>query len=72
MSRKYRVPKRMNPKRAMPGHIIIKLPKVKKRISKAAREEQTVIYKGNIYKYTKQILTDLKGDLKQDNNSRKF
>ena len=38
----------MNPKRTTPRHIIIKMLKVKykERISKAAREEQIVTYKG--------------------------
>ena len=36
----------MDPKRATPRHIIIKMPKVKKRILKAAREKQRVTYKG--------------------------
>ena len=43
-----RVPKKMNPKRPTPRHIIIKMPKVKGkgRILKAAREKQLVTYKG--------------------------
>ena len=43
-----RVPKKLNPKRATPRHIIIKMPKVKdkERILKAAREKQIVTYKG--------------------------
>ena len=41
-----RVPNKMDPKRATPRHIIIKMPKVKKRILKAAREKQRVTYKG--------------------------
>ena len=38
----------MEPKRNTPRHIIIKLPKIKdkKRILKAAREKETVNYKG--------------------------
>ena len=38
----------MDPKRNIPKHIIIKLPKMKdkKRILKAARGKETVIYKG--------------------------
>ena len=44
-----RVPYRINPKRNMPRHILIKLTKTKhkERIFKAAREKQQVIYKGN-------------------------
>ena len=42
-----RVPKKLDPKRNTPRHIIIKLPKIKEeRISKAAREKETVTYKG--------------------------
>ena len=38
----------MDPKRSTPKHIIIKLPKIKdkERILKAARERETVTYKG--------------------------
>ena len=44
-----RVPYRINPRRNMPRHILIKLTntKHKERILKAAREKQQVIYKGN-------------------------
>ena len=44
-----RVPYRINPRRNMPRHILIKLTKIKnkERILKAAREKQQVIYKGN-------------------------
>ena len=44
-----RVPYRINPKRNMPRHILIKLTKTKhkERILKAAREKQQVTYKGN-------------------------
>ena len=42
-----KVPKRLNPKRNTPRHIIITLPKIKEeRILKAAREKETVTYKG--------------------------
>ena len=42
-----RVPKKLDPRKHIPGHIII-LPKVKvkERILKAAREKETVTYKG--------------------------
>ena len=45
-----RVPYRVNPRRNMPRHILIKLTKTKhtERILKAAREKQQVIYKGNL------------------------
>ena len=36
----------MDPKRPTPRHIIIKMPKVKDRILKAAREKKLVSYKG--------------------------
>ena len=44
-----RVPYRINPRRNMPRHILIKLIKTKHkyRILKAAREKQQVTYKGN-------------------------
>ena len=44
----HRVPKKLDPKRNTPKHIIIKSPKIKykERILKAAREKETVSYKG--------------------------
>ena len=46
-----RVPYRINPRRNMPRHILIKQKKTKhkERILKAAREKQQVTYKGNSY-----------------------
>ena len=43
-----RVPNMLDPKRSTPRHIIIKVPKVKdkERISKVAREKQTITYQG--------------------------
>ena len=43
-----RVPKKLDPRKYTPRHIIITLPKVKdkERILKAAREKETVTYKG--------------------------
>ena len=43
-----RVPNKLDPKRTTPRYIIIKMPKVKhkERILKAAREKQTITYKG--------------------------
>ena len=43
-----RVPKKPDPRRNTPRHIIITLPKIKdkERILKAAREKKTVTYKG--------------------------
>ena len=45
-----RVPHRINPRRNMPRHILIKLTKIKhkERILKASREKQQVTYKGNL------------------------
>ena len=44
-----RVPYRINPRRIMPRHVLIKLTKTKHKeiILKAAREKQQVTYKGN-------------------------
>ena len=44
-----RVPYRINPRRNLPRHILIKLTKTKhtERILKAAREKQQVTYKGS-------------------------
>ena len=43
-----RVPKRLDPRRNIPSHIIITLAKIKskERILEAAREKETVTYKG--------------------------
>ena len=43
-----RVPKKLNPRRNTPRHIIYTLPKIKEKegILKAAREKETVTYKG--------------------------
>ena len=43
-----RVPKKLDPRKHTPRHIIIKLPKIKDKdkILKTAREKETVIYKG--------------------------
>ena len=43
-----RVPKMLDPRKHTPRHIIITLPKIKdkERILKAAREKDTVTYKG--------------------------
>ena len=43
-----RVPKKLDPRKNTPGHIIITLPKIKdkERLLKAAREKDTVTYKG--------------------------
>ena len=43
-----RVPKKLDPRRNTPRHLIVKLPKIKdkERILEAAREKNTVTYKG--------------------------
>ena len=43
-----RVPKKLNPRRNTPRHIIITLPKIKQkeRILEVAKEKDTVTYKG--------------------------
>ena len=43
-----RVPKKLDPRRNTPRHIIVKLPKIKnkEKILIAAREKETVTYKG--------------------------
>ena len=41
-----RVPNRINPKRTIPTHTVIKMAKVKERIINASREKQQVMYKG--------------------------
>ena len=41
-----RVSKKLDPRRHTPRHIIIKVPKIKDRILKAARGKETVAYKG--------------------------
>ena len=43
-----RVPKKLDPRRNTPRHILVKLPKIKgkERILKAAREKETVTYTG--------------------------
>ena len=47
-SRKLRGPKKLDPRRNTPRHIIIQLPKIKEkeRILEAARQKNTVTYKG--------------------------
>ena len=55
-----RVPNRINQKRNMPRHILIKLTKIKhkERILKAAREKQQVTYKGNPICITADLSTE--------------
>ena len=58
-----RVPYRINPRRNMSSHILIKLIKTKhkERILKAAREKQQVTYKGN----PKRLTADLSAETQQ-------
>jgi len=55
-----RVPYRINPRRNMQRHILIKLRKTKQkeRILKAARENQQVTYKGNPICFTADLSTE--------------
>ena len=48
------VPHRINPRRNMPRHILIKLSKIKfkEKILKAEREKQQITYKGNTIRLT--------------------
>lgn len=48
----------MNPKRATPRHIIIKMLKVKKRITKVAREKHIVTYKRNLIRLSEGFLME--------------
>ena len=55
-----RVPYRINPRRNMPRHILIKLTKTKhkERILKAAREKKKITYKGIPTKITADLSTE--------------
>ena len=55
-----RVPYRINPRRNMPRHILIKLTKTKhkERLLKAAREKQQVTYKGNPIRLSADLSTE--------------
>ena len=55
-----RVPYRINPRKIMPRHVLIKLTKTKhkERILKAAREKQQVTYKGNPICLTPDLLVE--------------
>ena len=58
-----RVPYRINPRRNMPRHILIKLTKTKhkERILKAARKKQQVTYKGNPIHLTADLSAETPG-----------
>ena len=57
-----RAPKKLDPKRNTPRHIIIQLPKMKdtERILKAARGKETVTYKG-VHHHQTNITRNVKG-----------
>ena len=58
-----RVPKKLDPRKDIPRHIIIKLPKIKdnEKILKAAGEKETVTYKGVPIRLSADFLRDLTG-----------
>ena len=58
-----RVPKKLDPRRNTPRHIIITLPKMKQkeRILEAAREKNTVTYKGLLIRLSPDFSRDLTG-----------
>ena len=58
-----RVPKKLDPRRNTPRHIIITLPKIKEkeRILEAAREKDTVTYKGVPIRLSADFSKDLTG-----------
>ena len=57
-----RVPKKLDPRRNTPRHIIITLPKIKQeRILEAAREKETVTYKGLPIRLSADFSRDLTG-----------
>ena len=72
-----RVSDKMNPKRSMPRHIIIKMPKVKgkERILKAARGKNTVTYRGTPIRlsadFSKETLQARRGWIKVFNIMKK-
>ena len=55
-----RVPKKLDPRKHTPRHIIIILPKMKdkERILKSAREMETVTYKGVLIRLSADFLKD--------------
>ena len=63
-----RIPKKLDPTKHTPRHIIITLPKIKQkeRILKAAREKETIDYKGDYQ------LTSQKKTCRQDGAGKKY
>ena len=66
-----RIPYRINPRRNMPRHILIKLTKTKhkERILIAAREKQHITYKGNPIDLTVDLSAET---LQPEGNGRKY
>ena len=66
-----RVPKKLDPKKHTSRHIIIKLPKIKdkEKIPKAAREKETVTYKGVV---GNDLLTSQKKPYGQEGAGKKY
>ena len=58
-----RVPYRINPRRKIPRHILIKLTKIKhkEQILKAAKENQQITYKGILIRLTADFSTETAG-----------
>ena len=64
----------MDPKTAIPRHVIIKLPKIKdkERILKAAREKKTVTYKGVSIRLSADFSKKKKKPYKQEGAGKKY
>ena len=60
-----RAPYKLNPKRPTPRHIIIKMAKVKERLLKAAREKQSVNYKGTPIRLSADFSTETLQDWRE-------
>ena len=67
-----RVPKKLDPRRNTPKHIIIALPKMKQeRILEAAREKDTVTYKGVPFEGNCQLISP-KRPYRQEGAGKKY
>ena len=57
----YRIPNRINPRRNMPGHTLMKLTKTKhkERLLKAAKQKQQLTYKGNSIHLTADLSAEI-------------
>ena len=69
-----RVPKKLDPRRNTPRHIIITLAKIKEkeRIFEAARGKETVTYKGVPIRLTKDSLISQKKPCRQEGAGKKY